>query len=451
MNKILTILVLCIAPVLAACGDLSPKLPAGSQDESEFTTSHGAMAMYRGSMGFAQEAFKSFVSVTGLFTDEFIDKRFDNPNQTGVQPTGADSRQIDPVSSQIRSLYHALHGVRSNATLTAYSLKTYAQELPSSYQSHMYLLHGYAVIMMADFFCSGVPLSKIDPDADFTYLPGSSRDEMYMQAIALLDTAVLLAGDSTYLKHAAHIGQGRALIQLNRFEDAVQKVVNVPDSARYRLQLTLTAGFLGSSVVFDGNVADLEGKNGLPYRSSNDPRSRSQLVAGVQTPLKYLVNAGNQIAWLEITNGIEARLIEAEADLKKSGTLWLGILNDLRSGGFTVSQSGDTTWLPGTGGFTELRPLNDPADTISDPVDAARARIKLLFDERAYWMYLTGHRQGDLRRMVRQYGYDSEEVYPTGFFGNSGLAMYGSDVTAPVPETEYMYNKLYEGCINRDA
>ena len=57
----------------------------------------------------------------------------------------------------------------------------------------------------------------------------------------------------------------------------------------------------------------------------------------------------------------------------------------------------------------ELPPLTDPGDG-----DGAL----LMFEERVL-MYLTGHRLGDLRRLVRHY-VDPEEVFPTGAYHKGG-------------------------------
>ena len=90
-----------------------------------------------------------------------------------------------------------------------------------------------------------------------------------------------------------------------------------------------------------------------------------------------------------IASGIEARLIEAEAALQAgdAGT-WLAQLNAARA------TRGD------------LAPLDDPAD--------ATARTNLMFRERAFWMFGTGHRLGDLRRLIRQYGRHGRNHLPDG-------------------------------------
>lgn len=57
-----------------------------------------------------------------------------------------------------------------------------------------------------------------------------------------------------------------------------------------------------------------------------------------------------------------------------------------------------------------------------------------MFRERAFWMYGTGHRLGDLRRLVTQYGLTQDAVYPTGEYHKGGS--FGSDVAFPIDVDE---------------
>ena len=54
------------------------------------------------------------------------------------------------------------------------------------------------------------------------------------------------------------------------------------------------------------------------------------------------------------------------------------------------------------------------------------ARVDLLFRERAFWLFATGHRMGDMRRLLRQYGRAHDDVYPIGHY-KAGVD-YGQDV-----------------------
>ena len=83
------------------------------------------------------------------------------------------------------------------------------------------------------------------------------------------------------------------------------------------------------------------------------------------------------------------------------------------------------------------------------------AAVDQYFQERAYWTWLTGHRLGDMRRLVRQYGRDAETVFPTGLVANSGTpsitqnlsGSYGTATSMIVPFSE-RNNPNYKGCLD---
>jgi len=63
-------------------------------------------------------------------------------------------------------------------------------------------------------------------------------------------------------------------------------------------------------------------------------------------------------------------------------------------------------------------------------------------------MFGTGHRLGDLRRLIRQYGRGSETVFPSGAFGKGGS--FGGDVNLPISQDE-TNNPNFSQCLDRDA
>jgi hypothetical protein len=77
---------------------------------------------------------------------------------------------------------------------------------------------------------------------------------------------------------------------------------------------------------------------------------------------------------------------------------------------------------------TTLAPLVDPV--------VQSAREDLLFRERAFWLYATGHRLGDMRRLVRQYGRAANSVFPIGTWHGVNGGPYGNDVNLVVPFNE---------------
>jgi hypothetical protein len=389
----------------------------------------------------------------------------------------------------------------------------YAPDLSPAVRGQLYAFEAYADIMLADYFCSGVPLSTLDFEKDFTYKAGSSTAEIYQEANALLDTALSLVSDSADLQTLAAVGKGRALLALGQYEQAAAAVASVPDGASYQLRITFSpfgtnyiASWLERQSGSSSTVADREGQNGLPYVSSGDPRTASPLLTfrsssnnkTIHYPAKYrvessitdgVVRAGAiDSVTFTLANWIEARLIQAEAALHAGDIdTWLTTLNTLRTSGVVdsvtwidtvgitppvygdsgrlVSQQTDTVynidhtsithiytidtylrplWEAGTGGVSGLYPISDPGN------DAAR--VDTMFTERATWLFMTGHRQGDLRRMIRQYNRTQTQVYPSGVYLGGAVSggVYGNDVNAPVPSSEHI-NPLFHGCFNRDA
>ena len=177
------------------------------------------------------------------------------------------------------------------------------------------------------------------------------------------------------------------------------------------------------------SVADLEGQNGLNFVSAGDPRVPTTLV-GVgrdgSTPLYALSRISSLASPNVLANGIEGRLIEAEAALAAGDTSWLTKLNDLRA----------TAIAP------PLPPLTDPG--------TPAPRVDLLFRERAFWLFGTGHRFGDLRRLVRQYARSQAQVFPTGAYKYGDL--YGTDVNVPLGPEEQSANPNLNGvaCLDRN-
>jgi hypothetical protein len=88
-----------------------------------------------------------------------------------------------------------------------------------------------------------------------------------------------------------------------------------------------------------------------------------------------------------------------------------------------------------------MDPLSDPGDT--------QGRVDLLFRERGFTLFGEGHRLGDMRRLVRQYGRSPEDVFPTGAYHLGGLE-YGSDVNFVLPASE-RENPYFVGCLDRGA
>lgn len=133
----------------------------------------------------------------------------------------------------------------------------------------------------------------------------------------------------------------------------------------------------------------------------------------------------------------EARLIQAEAALALNDDV--GFLTNLNA-----ARAAARTYVRG----------NDPAPASPTPLTVvslgadATSRVNLLFSERAFNLFLTSHRLGDLRRLIRPYGRGAESVFPIGAYIQGGT--YGPDVNLPVPFEE-QNNANFKGCTDRAA
>jgi hypothetical protein len=453
-----TIALAVLTSATAGCHDLlNPPLPAGTQDPKTFNTEAGALGRYHTAIETARDGFVKYMVESAELTDEVQEDALHRP--LGLLNAVDERILTEGVQTQnaIRQSgisYTFLHTVRGDATEAIGALAKYAPAQPAALRGELYALRGFAEIGLADLFCSGVPLSTLDFEGDYTYHAGSTTSEVYQHAIALFDTARTLGADSARIVNFAAVAKARALLALGQYADAAQAAADVPDDFRYELsvdwrgqQAGPEGGAASDPPLLGLTVADQEGLNGLDFVSSGDPRTPTHPVdLEGSSEQAHVPDAYTDVAPLTLASGVEARLIEAEAALNAGGD-WLAILNALRTDGTfdtqpdpTDATKTDTLWHGGTGGVAGLRPLDDPG--------TQDARVDLLFRERAFWLFLTGHRQGDLRRLLRQYHRPQNEVYPIGSYAG-GFGTYGSDVTVPIPVQE-LANPLFTGCFNRN-
>ncbi len=281
----------------------------------------------------------------------------------------------------------------------------------------MYALAGLSYIMFGEMFCSGTPISERDPAVSLG-TPFTTA-QLFTRAIERLTTAASNTGGDARITNLIAVLRGRTLLNQGQFAQAATAVAAVPTNYVYNFIHAAPPARQSNQIQLNTasdiySVPDREGTNGMPFASAADPRipltstgpSRNDGVTPMVVQKKYPVIDSP----VEMATGVEARLIEAEAALQATNvSLWLQKLNDARA---TVAA---------------LTPLTDPG--------TQTARVDLTFRERAFWMYLTGHRLGDLRRLVRQYSRAEESVYPTGAYHKQGLTRRGqAALIVPQPE-----------------
>lgn len=389
---------------------------------------------------------ESLALLGGLLADEY------RSGDTFEQRNTTDQRTLIPQNSFLAPPLRAAQRTRQEARAAIDLLREYAPQ-PRAYQTQMFASSALAAVMVGEHFCNGVPLLSRIEGSEVVGGEPLPVDSIFRIAAAEADSALAslapgtttTAADSarlvTLYGNFARVVKARALVNLGRYADAAALVPATAVPSNYVYQVTHSVNssdnqnWALNTSARRYSVPDREGGNGLPWVTANDPRVAARAGTGARA-----VSFDNETAFFEqraynertapttIASGVEARLIEAEAALAAGNTvLFLQKLNDARA---------TRTGLPA---------LTLPATTA--------AQVDLLFRERGFWMYGTGHRLGDLRRLIRQYRRPAETVFPTGAYHKGG-GQYGKRVNLPVPFDENnnpAFSAAGGACLNDDA
>jgi starch-binding outer membrane protein, SusD/RagB family len=374
------------------------------------------------------------ILLSGLLADEFI--------HTGTFDTreSIDRRIVAETNPHVQESFLRLHRARVAAERAADLFGRF--DANTAAHAEMLNLAGYTYLMFAENYCAGVPFSRILPDGSFEFGEPETTTQVFQRAISRFDAALAAATGSADQENLARLGRARALLGLGQYAQAAAAAAAVPTGFEYVLFHSEATDRQNNGVWSFNNsqgrwsVADREGGNGLPFRSRGnidgeilDPRIPSvQIGFSQRSGLRARGEHWGQLKYPERTSGtvlaagIEARLIEAEAALDRGNSAaYLGTLNTLREG-------------------VGLGPLMDPGN--------ARGRVDQFFAERAYWLWLTSRRLGDLRRLMWDYGRQQGEIFPVGSHHRAG-APYGTDTSFPIPFDEQNNPRAVQ-CITRD-
>jgi starch-binding outer membrane protein, SusD/RagB family len=329
--------------------------------------------------------------------------------------------------------WSALQRSRQGAATAIRALKQYLPT-PTTKTGQMYSFQAYSELVLAENYCSGIPFSDIDGTATVYGTPLTTVQALNV-ALAHFDTALSLSKDSVRYASLARVGRARTLLQLGRYADAGSAVGGADtvltefvynyefSNSNSAIQNGMFTWTSGSKI---NPILDGKGTTGIRYRSAADPRLPivNSGVGQDGTSIIYGTSKfGSLGAPLVMADGIEARLIQAEAKLNAGDAAGsLAMLNALR------------TRVAG------LTPLTDAG--------SADARLDQLFRERAFWMFGTAHRLADLRRLVRTYGRPTESVFPTGVYKPGQV--FGPQVNLAIPIAERA-NPNFNGCLDRKA
>jgi hypothetical protein len=435
--------VLVATGVLAAC-DVDTVLDVTDPDvlnPIDFASPTGANPLRLGVVQDFAVAFSGtqdgFVVMTGNMADEvYSTDTFDDRLLPNARRTNENLPALD-------ATYRNLHRARSGASRTVQILREFTPNEGANI-GEVYALRGFTETFFAEMYCSGVPFSEEDGLTN-TFGQPQSTVEILTRAVASFDSALAAAGSNANISNLARVGKGRALLNLGRFADANAAVQGVPLTYRYQAFHSAATGRQNNGIwqaltVNASRYAVRNNEGGSPMvwlQTPADPRMPwaasnrtgfNGTATNLPTQRKYL----DRNSPVNVADGIEAELIRLEAQLQANTpaarqAVFEG-LNALRANGISPAVPAIAT----------------------APATQAEA-VNLLFQERAYWMWLTGHRLGDLRRLIRQYGRTAASVFPTGDTPPGVAAnTYGTDVNFIIPFDE-RNNPKFTGCINRDA
>lgn len=401
---------------------------------------NGALATFNSITGGAESTWL----FGGLLADEW------STSSTFIQNDETDQRLIPEFNSSITGMVRNLYRVRTRADEAIAALRKYSPA-STALIGEMYLARGYAELQLASDFCNGIPIGNGNAVPPENGTPRSTA-QVFAIAAASLDSAIGAAtgtdARSVLVNRAARVARGRTALMLGDFGNAAGFVAGIPSTFAYQHTYSLATlsntlwgqGIssrrysVGDSV--EGNARNILVANAIPFASARDPRlpvtiPTSGAINGQdgQTYARTTTMWG-QLTPVDVTNGIDARMIEAEVALRAGNAAqWLAIHNALRAA------------PPKLG---EVQPAAMPP--LADPGTEA-ARVTLHFREKAFWTFSRGQRLGDMRRLIRQYGRTEATVFPQGVHYKGGS--YGKDVNLPMVQAE-RNNPNFSGCTDRN-
>jgi hypothetical protein len=397
------------------------------------------------------------VHLSALVSDEFIN------TETFPTRIEIDQRAMTLTNTSLLGTFFDLTRARASGEL---AIRTYKESAVTTADStgfpEVLALNGFTYILFAENYCGGVPISVQEPDGSFTFGAAENTNTLLDSAISKFDQALAVPGAplTTAFRSLASVGKGRALVNKGDYAAAALAVAAVATTFQYNYLHSETTGRQNNGTwaltvsVGRFGVGNVEAGVGLPYRSEGnlkqvgttpDPRVADSLARrGANANPNGFDGATPQ--WIQakyplrpsaitIADGVEARLIEAEAALAAGDAPGaLVILNALRSNAALLALRGYPA-----GSLPPLVLQATPA-----------AQVDQLFKERAYWLFLTSHRLGDLRRLVRQYSRPVNTVFPNGPYFKGGT--YGNNVNVPVPFQEQNNPEYVPGsCVQDQA
>jgi len=423
-------LTLCVT--LAAChGILDVSDPTLIRD-SDIANSNGANALRLNALQTFNDNFAqgSVVPDVAEFTDEWtrdVSVTYPVGSNRDVQLDLRNSQAIEALSSRTDPHLGPLTNSLWQTSIAIQAIKAYTPDsLKGDFLAEMYGIRGYLILQMAEDLCPGFPINDV-ADSHTVYGGPLTTDSAVALASNVLDSALKYVRDSVSFITLARVVKGRALLDQGKYAEAAAMVASVPTDSAFR-----SPGSLVRMQFDDGQnqvgLGDREGINGQPFVSAHDPRVGLLVFVPRNTDptdTLYITSKGRgSTDTFVFASGIEARLIQAEVAAHDNDPSYKAILDSLRT-------------------RVGLGALVDPG--------TMDTRVDQVYSERAFWLFMTGRRLGDLRRLVKNYGRDPETVFPTGLWRGGTGDHYGTATSIPwILAFQQIYNpNITNGCTER--
>ncbi|HZS61141.1 MAG TPA: hypothetical protein VFA43_17830 [Gemmatimonadaceae bacterium] len=435
-----------LAALLAACDASQPLkvkdpdvAPPGELDSPSSLPflSAGALTDFAvsfiGASDQSNNAHEGIAAMGGVFTDEFTDL------DTYTTRNELNQRVALPANGNLAAVFQNLGQTHNDARR---ALAAYAKFSPNDVgRAEMYAIDAYVYLLVAEHWCSGEPFSTIDVSTGaVTNSPFLSTAQMLDTALAEFQQAKIVAASDkaatadrvASVTGLAQVGAARALLDLGQVAGAADSAAAVAPAFAYQVFASSNTprqnnGIWFYTVAFQAfSVGDRKNGTGLPFQSDTDPRvpwlaPPGEVGSNLQGPFIIQQKYASSSTPANLADYTEAQLIVAEGDIDAGNyPAALSIMNGLRAG------SG----------------LAFPARLALGDSSAAPLKHQLLqlLSERAFWLYLTGHRLGDWRRMLRApyntapYGFVTSDVYPVGGSLSTTLEFPTPQLTSPNPD-----------------
>jgi starch-binding outer membrane protein, SusD/RagB family len=437
----------------AACSDYLQVVNPSAVDVTKLTDSTNAGLLVNGAMAEFQSMWTNTIQYSSLFSDESQNAH------VNISFILVDARSFTDQLDINRLVYSPIQRARYDGDTVAARLIGYEGATAAASDvrvARMLALEGYSLIMLGETYCSspiygGAPLTSdqllalVKPKFDSAIAIGRA-------AIAANRSALNVASADSVV-NLSLVGEARAALDLKDYATATTYASQVPSTftgyrSYYSEGIPTTPG-LPTNVLW-GDVGSPQAStlaNGTsvsggfsyvasgawlvvapPFENLNDPRMPTTLtrVRAMNANNYFIANKtvgmggtppytkpttalpGGQAITpgtsMRVASYIEAQYIIAEANQGNASTL--AFVNQQRTANGLTASTAVT-----------------PAEILAD-----------LRDQRRREFYLDGHRLGDMRRYITQYGLD---FFPSGTYPNTAVPNgYGTLTCFPLPSTE---------------